>query len=81
MSTIAIIHEMQMEYMRGLKLWNGEDPVARKHFERVIQLGEANEAARPDGFYLAHQKLSELYAFVMEKEKADYYRKKLNELT
>jgi hypothetical protein len=79
MSNSKIVHNINIteEYQAGLRY--GKDPVARAHYERAIELAEEHEAF-PQAYYQAHERLIELYEFVMEKPKADYYRKRLEEM-
>ena len=80
MSIPMIIGEMLREYEAGLACWSGNDPIARKHFKRVIELGEKQEIYIHH-YYFAHSRLIEIYDFVLENSKADYYRKRLKEVT
>lgn len=80
MSTITINHEMRIAYEEGLRFWCGKDPVAKKYFERVVELGQKHVDARPTYYGLAHKQLADIYAFVGDEQKADYYRKRFGEI-
>lgn len=78
MSTIEIIHEIRKEHEAGVAY--GSDPAARKHFERVVHIGEMNRDVRPFYYYHAHKRLADIYAFVRDEQKAEYYRKRLADI-
>ena len=79
MNNSKIVHNLNIteEYQAGLRY--GEDPAARPHYERAIELAEEHEAF-PHAYYQAHERLIKLYEFVGEKPKAVYYRKRLEEV-